>query len=358
MKIKRIFLSYAKEDFLAVSQFYEFARKNGYEVFMDFHDLKPGAWKPQIQRAIARSNVFLLFLSKHVMAKIDSQSGFVESEINYAYNIASMSSPTEYQIIPVRLDTVYRGDFRVSIFHQYDMFNDFDREAMHILSAIDNSSPIQRIVDRVSTYYFARDFVNAYAMLILLEEKAGWTVDLGVNKAAMLFNLGKCAEATELMQVLSIRDITSRASLILVNMLLAKKRIEEAARELEIARTRFPEDGEIKRLLASIRRSNMTDEFVLAPSWGTIYFTRDLIGDHSCSNYYHPEPYDYDVMQNAKPLVNVGTTIRTGEVYCLCLGMGGLFEVEAERSFTVKHILVQNGEFVVYEQPLLQVDFA
>jgi hypothetical protein len=161
MTQKRIFISYAREDTTTVDRFYRLAKANGYSVYMDVYDIKPGPWKLQIESEIARSQIFLVFLSKHVQNKIDNQSGFVESELNYAYNIAMRTPPSEFQIIPIRLDQHYRGDLRASMFHQYDLCGEFASQATRILSAIDRTSPRQKLIDRASTYYAARDFVNA-----------------------------------------------------------------------------------------------------------------------------------------------------------------------------------------------------
>lgn len=55
------------------------------------------------------------------------------------------------------------------------------------------------------------------------------------------------------------------------------------------------------------------------------------------------------------PFVDVGDRIRTGQTVCIIEAMKLMNEIEAEVAGEVLEILVQNGEPVEYEQPLMRV---
>ena len=55
---------------------------------------------------------------------------------------------------------------------------------------------------------------------------------------------------------------------------------------------------------------------------------------------------------DAKPFVDVGSTVKAGETICVLEAMKLMNEIEADASGTVKAILVENGQPVEYGQPL------
>lgn len=56
------------------------------------------------------------------------------------------------------------------------------------------------------------------------------------------------------------------------------------------------------------------------------------------------------------PFVEVGDRIRTGQTICIIEAMKLMNEIEAEVSGQIMEILVQNGESVEYDQPLMRVN--
>jgi acetyl-CoA carboxylase biotin carboxyl carrier protein len=54
----------------------------------------------------------------------------------------------------------------------------------------------------------------------------------------------------------------------------------------------------------------------------------------------------------AKPFVEIGQTVKTGETVCIIEAMKLLNEIEADRDGVIKAILVENGQPVEYGQPL------
>ena len=58
----------------------------------------------------------------------------------------------------------------------------------------------------------------------------------------------------------------------------------------------------------------------------------------------------------ADPFVSVGSTISEGDTLCLIEAMKLLNEIEADKSGTIKAILVENGQPVEYGQPLFVIE--
>lgn len=58
----------------------------------------------------------------------------------------------------------------------------------------------------------------------------------------------------------------------------------------------------------------------------------------------------------AKPFVEVGDTINTGETICIIEAMKMLNQIEADRSGKVTAILIENGQPVEFGQPLFVIE--
>ena len=57
----------------------------------------------------------------------------------------------------------------------------------------------------------------------------------------------------------------------------------------------------------------------------------------------------------AKPFVQVGQTVKTGETVCIIEAMKLMNEIETDASGVVKAVLVENGQPVEYGQPLFLI---
>jgi len=55
---------------------------------------------------------------------------------------------------------------------------------------------------------------------------------------------------------------------------------------------------------------------------------------------------------DAKPFVEVGQSVKEGQIICIIEAMKLMNEIECDKSGTVKAILVENGQPVEYGQPL------
>jgi tetratricopeptide (TPR) repeat protein len=123
-----IFISYASEDTDEVYKIYEGLKKRGLAVWFDKRDLRPGKWKEQIEKTIPKCRYFIFCLSNSALEKISMDNpGFIEDELQIAWNIARDQDEKKFTIIPVRLEDCYRGDHRINIYEQYDLFLDFDK---------------------------------------------------------------------------------------------------------------------------------------------------------------------------------------------------------------------------------------
>lgn len=58
---------------------------------------------------------------------------------------------------------------------------------------------------------------------------------------------------------------------------------------------------------------------------------------------------------SSPPFVEVGTTVKVGDVVCLVEAMKMMNQIEADHAGVVEAILVQDGEPVEYDQPLIRI---
>lgn len=59
---------------------------------------------------------------------------------------------------------------------------------------------------------------------------------------------------------------------------------------------------------------------------------------------------------SADPFAEIGTQVKEGQTVCIIEAMKILNEIEADRSGTIKQILVDNGQAVEYGQPLFIIE--
>jgi acetyl-CoA carboxylase biotin carboxyl carrier protein len=58
---------------------------------------------------------------------------------------------------------------------------------------------------------------------------------------------------------------------------------------------------------------------------------------------------------SSPPFVEVGQTVRAGDVICIVEAMKMMNQIEADRAGTIEAILVENGEPVEFDQPLISI---
>jgi serine/threonine protein kinase len=97
----QIFLSYAREDREKVEKLYQDLSDAGFKPWMDKKDILPGEdWKFCIQKAIQRSDFFLVCLSANSV----SRRGFLQKEIRDALDIWQEKLESDIYLIPARLE--------------------------------------------------------------------------------------------------------------------------------------------------------------------------------------------------------------------------------------------------------------
>ncbi len=79
--MKKVFLSYAREDLKIAKKIYNDLADKGINVWLDDNALIPGQnWRYEITQAIKGSNYFLALLSSNSVSKI----GYVQKELKLA----------------------------------------------------------------------------------------------------------------------------------------------------------------------------------------------------------------------------------------------------------------------------------
>lgn len=101
MELIKIFLSYASEDYLVVSDFYDKLKKVGINPWMDKRDIFPGEnWERSIWRAVKNADFIILFLSNNSVNK----RGFFQKEIKTALKLWEEKLEDDIYIIPVIIE--------------------------------------------------------------------------------------------------------------------------------------------------------------------------------------------------------------------------------------------------------------
>jgi DNA polymerase III delta prime subunit len=101
MRRIRIFISYAHEDYEAVSRLSDRLKAAGYDTWVDRESLRPGAkWETAITKAIQESHIFMACLSRHSANK----RGLIQREIKRALDVAELLPSNDIFVIPVLLD--------------------------------------------------------------------------------------------------------------------------------------------------------------------------------------------------------------------------------------------------------------
>jgi transcriptional regulator with XRE-family HTH domain len=112
-----VFICHASSDKPAARELYQRLKAEGFAPWLDEEDLLPGQnWRKEIARAVAKTHVVIVCLSKTAVTK----QGFVQKEIGYALDVASEQPEDTIYIIPVRLEECAVPD-RLSEWHWVDL---------------------------------------------------------------------------------------------------------------------------------------------------------------------------------------------------------------------------------------------
>jgi hypothetical protein len=119
LKNKRVFISYAKEDYETAKQLYKDLKRLGLSPWLDSEDLFPGQkWKLAVNQAIKNSHFFMTLLS----SKSISKNGFVQKEIKVALEILDELPTNKIFIIPIRINDCMPFDEKLQELHWVDLF--------------------------------------------------------------------------------------------------------------------------------------------------------------------------------------------------------------------------------------------
>ena len=133
--MKRIFISYATEDYDLALRIYNDLKEKGAEPWLDIEDLLPGQnWKIIIKDVIRDSDYFLTLLSSRSVSK----KGFVQEEQRVAFEEARTYPPDKIFIIPVRLDDCQSPYKELQDIHYADLsVSPYEDVIINILRAMD-----------------------------------------------------------------------------------------------------------------------------------------------------------------------------------------------------------------------------
>lgn len=209
----KVFLSYCHQDLESVQNLYTELKKREVDIWFDKINMRGGLWKEQIERAIWRSQYFLLCISEYAIERFEEeQSSVQELELIEAYQIAKRVTENELTIIPVRLEECRRGRSQIAQFHQYDFFGDrkedeTNRLAKNIggksLSHAHQTTPLdpikkrnEELLNQATAKFYASDYEGSLRAMEIVEGFSGFTSHLDwYNKAVTLKKLGRLPEA-------------------------------------------------------------------------------------------------------------------------------------------------------------------
>jgi len=125
--MKKVFLSYAREDIEIARRIYEeLNNEEDINIWFDEESLSPGdSWEPLIESEISNRDYFILLYSSKSVNKI----GFVNAEIKTALQEAKKRNDEQKFIVPLRLDNCEMPYNDIRKYHYVDMFPEEKYEA-------------------------------------------------------------------------------------------------------------------------------------------------------------------------------------------------------------------------------------
>ena len=133
VKKKKVFISYATEDYATAKRLYDDLKKNGITAWLDRENLLPGqTWRDEIPRVIRKSNHVILLISKHSVEK----TGYIQVEQKFVIDFIKQFPPNRIFVIPVRLDNTELLYEELKDFHWADLASSYDKGLKDILRAL------------------------------------------------------------------------------------------------------------------------------------------------------------------------------------------------------------------------------
>lgn len=132
--MKKVFISYAKEDYEAAQKLYaQLKSVPNIDPWFDKECLKPGLrWRPAIRKEIRESEFFIALFSKNSSAR----RGFVHTELNEALEILKETPEGQIFLIPIRLEECDPPHELLREIQYVDFFPDWEKGLKKILGVI------------------------------------------------------------------------------------------------------------------------------------------------------------------------------------------------------------------------------
>jgi len=241
----QVFLSYAHDDLVTVRKLFAALEERKVNVWFDKVHLGPGKWLPQISKAIAKSRYFVFCMSAAALRKIGDSAGFVDTELQKAYDIAMAQDEARFTIIPLRLEEeLSHGDHRLSIFQQYDLFDDWDGEVDRLAAHLggeplasrvteeaqsEEEQLLQSVLAKAVTAYVNKHYDDALPLIEKAVTLKPGDADAWYVKGVTLGHLGRHEDALRALdQALALNDTHALASVNKATVLFMLGRYEEA----------------------------------------------------------------------------------------------------------------------------------
>jgi hypothetical protein len=125
-----VFLCHASEDKARVHTLYRNLVADGYDPWIDEHDILPGQdWQREIKKAVRRADIVLVCLSSSSITK----TGYVQKEIREVLDVADLQPEDTIFVIPVKLEECVVPD-RLAKWQWVDLFKRNGYE--HLITAL------------------------------------------------------------------------------------------------------------------------------------------------------------------------------------------------------------------------------
>lgn len=133
----KIFISYAREDYVEAKRLFDKLRAAGLEPWIDKECLLPGQrWEVGVEQAIRSSDYFIALLSSHSVIK----HGYVQKEIRRALEILEQMPESDIFLIPARLTACQPSHSALEKLNWVDMFPDWERGFEKIVKVLKTHS--------------------------------------------------------------------------------------------------------------------------------------------------------------------------------------------------------------------------
>ncbi|MCP4253176.1 MAG: tetratricopeptide repeat protein [Candidatus Scalindua sp.] len=261
-KKNQIFLCCAEEDTDEVNKIYDGMKARALNVCFDRMDITPKKWETQVEKAINKSQYFVICLSKSAIQNaVDKRHGFQNYRLNKAYDIALKKSDEEPTIVPVIIGNCDHASNFIGGSSQYNLFREFkkelDRLAINLggnslsdANARDERSEEEKatemLMGKATVTYYAGEFQKSLALLENITAIASDIYEVWYNKGVVLGNLDRHDDALSAFdQAINIKPDEHRALYYNKGVSLeALDRLEEAINAFDKAIKIKPDDYE------------------------------------------------------------------------------------------------------------------